>query len=169
MNSQLQELFIAFGVTAVGMLMGLLVMRAGSHAFWRWPVYSAMTMVLGVVLWNLMQAHLFPPDWRFSHPRALYFSALGLYFLLGLALGLLLGGSPGVKRPGRTKRNPHELPAHRAARSAAAAERLNSLFGGIFTSPEIGIDTRTPGAAPAMLPRGFERGLGFRIPALHRE
>jgi hypothetical protein len=106
MNSQLQELFIAFGVTAIAMLAGLLVMRAGSRAYWRWPVYSAMTMVLGVVLWNLVQAHLFPVDWRFSHPRALYYSALGLYFLLGLALGLLLGRVTGRKTPGSDEKEP---------------------------------------------------------------
>lgn len=106
MNSQLQELFIAFGVTAVAMLVGLLVTRASPHAYWRWPVYSAMTMVLGVVLWNLMQAHLFPLDWRLSHPRALYISALGLYILLGLALGLLLGRLTGRKTPGSDEKEP---------------------------------------------------------------
>jgi Na+/glutamate symporter len=106
MNSQLQELFFAFGVTAFAMLAGLLVTRARSHAYWRWPLYSAMTMVLGVVLWNLMQAHLFPPDWHFSHPRALYFSAVALYFLLGLALGLLLGRLTGRKTPGSDEKEP---------------------------------------------------------------
>jgi hypothetical protein len=42
MNSQLNELLIAYVCSAAGMLVGMLVMRAGSRAYWRWPVYSAM-------------------------------------------------------------------------------------------------------------------------------
>ena len=99
MNTQLQELFIAYGVTAAAMLAGLLLMRAGRHAYWRWPVYSAMAMVLGVVSWNLLRAHVFPAEWRVLHARALYFSALVLYMLVGLALGLLLGRLTGRKTP----------------------------------------------------------------------
>jgi len=99
MNSQMQGLFIAYGVTAAAMLAGLLVMRADVHAYWRWPVYSAMAMVLGVVSWNLLRGHVFPPEWTMLHARALYFSALVLYMLVGLALGLLLGRLTGRKTP----------------------------------------------------------------------
>ena len=91
MNVQLRELFIAYAVTAVAMLIGLLVMRADQRAYWRWPVYSAMAMVLGVVAWNLLRAHAFPPGWTISHAHTLYFIALSLYFATGAALGLLLG------------------------------------------------------------------------------
>ena len=38
MNSQLNELLIAYVCSAAGMLVGMLVMRAGSRAYWRWPV-----------------------------------------------------------------------------------------------------------------------------------
>ncbi len=44
-------------------------MRADRRAYWRWPVYSAMTMVLGVVLWSLLRKHVFPPEWE-SRGRA---------------------------------------------------------------------------------------------------
>ena len=50
---QMRELFIAYGLTAGGMLIGLLLMRADRRAYFRWPVYSVMVMALGVVLWNL--------------------------------------------------------------------------------------------------------------------
>ena len=99
MSGQMQGLFIAYGVTAAAMLVGLVVMRADVHAYWRWPVYSAMAMVLGVVSWNLLRAHVFPADWNLLHSRALYFSALVLYMLVGLALGLLLGRLTGRKTP----------------------------------------------------------------------
>jgi hypothetical protein len=89
---QLRELFIAYGLTACGMLIGLLLMRADHRAYFRWPVYSAMVMALGVVLWNLLRKHLLPQEWG-----ALYYSALALYFLLGLAVGLLLGRLTGRK------------------------------------------------------------------------
>lgn len=97
MNIQLRELAITYGITAASMLAGLLVMRADTRAYWRWPVYSAMVMALGVVVWNLLRKHVLPDAWSFSHPRAMYFCALCLYALLGLALGLLLGRLTGGK------------------------------------------------------------------------
>ena len=47
MNTQLGDLVIAYGVTAASMLVGLLSCAPISRAYWRWPVYSAMAMVLG--------------------------------------------------------------------------------------------------------------------------
>ena len=91
MNSQLNELLIAYVTTAAGMLAGMLLMRAGSRAYWRWPVYSAMAMCVGVVVWSTLRKHVFPPAWILLHSQALYFSALALYALLGLGAGLLLG------------------------------------------------------------------------------
>jgi hypothetical protein len=91
MNTQLNELFIAYGATAVAMLAGLLLMRADGRAYWRWPVYSAMCMVLGIVSWNLLRRHLIPPEWLLIHARTLYGCAIALYLLLGLALGLFVG------------------------------------------------------------------------------
>jgi hypothetical protein len=91
MNLQLGELFTAYGVTAFGMLLGLLAMRADARAYWRWPVYSAMAMVFGVVAWNLLRQHVLPADWLITRARALYFCALGLYSITGVTLGLLLG------------------------------------------------------------------------------
>ena len=91
MNSQLNELLIAYVTTAAGMLAGMLVMRAGSRAYWRWPVYSAMAMCVGVVVWSTLRKHVFPPAWILLHSQPLYFSALTLYALLGLGAGLLLG------------------------------------------------------------------------------
>jgi hypothetical protein len=108
LNSQLQELFIAYGVTAAAMLAGLLVMRADARAYWRWPVYSAMAMVLGVVTWNLLRAHALPAEWNFIHAGTLYFSALVLYMLVGLALGLLLGRLTGRKTPRSIDQNDKE-------------------------------------------------------------
>jgi Na+/glutamate symporter len=99
MNLQLQELFIAYGVTALAMLCGLLIMRADARAYWRWPVYSAMAMVLGVVTWNLLRSHLLPPDWFVTRSATLYYGALILYFLTGGALGLLLGRLTRGKTP----------------------------------------------------------------------
>ena len=103
MNAQLRELFIAYGVTAAAMLLGLLAMRAGARAYWRWPVYSAMAMVLGVVAWNLLRQHAFPAEWAATRADALYFCALGLYSLTGAALGLLLGRLTRSKTPGSDK------------------------------------------------------------------
>ena len=37
-SAQLRELAIAYGVTAVAMLIGLLLMRADHRAYFRWPV-----------------------------------------------------------------------------------------------------------------------------------
>jgi len=91
LSTQLRELAIAYGITAVAMLIGLLLMRADNRAYFRWPVYSAMAMALGVVLWNLARKHLLPDEWTFTHPDALYYAALALYFVFGLSLGLLLG------------------------------------------------------------------------------
>ena len=88
---QLHELLIAYALTAGAMLFGLLVMRADSRAYFRWPVYSAMVMALGVVLWNLSRKHWLPEEWGITHASAMYYGALALYFLLGLGLGLLLG------------------------------------------------------------------------------
>ncbi|MEO8018965.1 MAG: hypothetical protein ABI769_14215 [Pseudomonadota bacterium] len=96
---QLRELFIAYGLSAGGMLIGLLAMRADHRAYFRWPVYSVMVMALGVVLWNLLRKHVLPLEWG-----AMYYSALALYFLLGLALGLLLGRVAGRKTPKRDTR-----------------------------------------------------------------
>jgi hypothetical protein len=91
MNPNLRELGIAFGVTAAAMLTGLLLMRADRRAYWRWPVYSAMAMVLGVVLWNLLRKHLLPAEWAVTQPRWLYYGALSLYASVGIGLGLLVG------------------------------------------------------------------------------
>jgi hypothetical protein len=91
MNSQLNELLIAYVCSAGGMLIGMLLMRAGSRAYWRWPVYSAMAMSLGVVLWSVLRKNVFPPEWILAHGRAMYLSALVLYVLLGLGAGFLLG------------------------------------------------------------------------------
>ncbi len=91
MNSQLNELLIAYVCSAVGMLIGMLVTRAGSRAYWRWPVYSAMAMSVGVVFWSVLRKNVFPAEWILLHGRALYLSALALYVLLGLGAGLLLG------------------------------------------------------------------------------
>jgi hypothetical protein len=91
MNAQLNELLIAYVCSAAGMLTGLLMMRADSRAYWRWPVYSAMAMSLGVVVWSVLRKNLFPPEWILLHARALYISALALYVLLGLGAGVLLG------------------------------------------------------------------------------
>jgi Na+/glutamate symporter len=90
-SAQLRELAIAYGITAIAMLIGLLLMRADRRAYFRWPVYSAMAMTLGVVSWNLMRQHMLPEVWIVTHPGVLYYSALALYFVFGLGLGLLLG------------------------------------------------------------------------------
>jgi len=91
MNPDLRELGIAFGVTAAAMLIGLLLMRADRRAYWRWPVYSAMAMVLGVVLWNLLRKNLLPVEWTITRPEWLYYGALSLYASVGAGLGLLVG------------------------------------------------------------------------------
>jgi hypothetical protein len=91
MSAQITTLIIAYAVTASAMLVGLLVTRAGSRAYWRWPVYSAMTMVLGVALWSLLRKHVFPPEWEVTQTQTLYYSALTLYTLVGFSIGALLG------------------------------------------------------------------------------
>ena len=91
MNSQIYGLAIAYGITAIAMLVGLLIMRAGGRAYWRWPVYSAMTMVLGVVLWSLLRRYVLPPEWEVTRAQILFYSALALYAVLGFGLGVLLG------------------------------------------------------------------------------
>ena len=97
MNAQLRELGIAYAITAAAMLIGLLVLRADRRAYFRWPVYSAMAMVLGVVSWNLMRKHLLPAEWTMTHANLLYSGALATYATVGLALGLLLGRLTGRK------------------------------------------------------------------------
>ena len=96
-STQLRELAIAYGLTAVAMLIGLVLMRADRRAYFRWPVYSAMAMALGVVSWNLARKHLLPAAWAITRENALYFGALTLYFVIGLVLGLLLGRLTGRK------------------------------------------------------------------------
>jgi Na+/glutamate symporter len=88
---QMRELFIAYGLTAAAMLIGLLLMRADRRAYFRWPVYSVMVMALGVVLWNLLRKQLLPDEWVFTRAGAMYYAALALYFVMGLGTGALLG------------------------------------------------------------------------------
>lgn len=99
MNSQLGELLIAYGVSAAAMLAGLLLMRADSRAYFRWPVYSVMAMTLGVIAWSLLRKHAMPAAWVRDHSRTLYFCALGLYAVTGVSMGLLLGRLTGRKTP----------------------------------------------------------------------
>ena len=91
MNAQINGLLVAYAVTAVSMLGGLLAMRADSRAYWRLPVYSAMVMVVGVVLWNLLRDRVFPAHWSLTHPSMLYYAALALYAVLGAGVGCGLG------------------------------------------------------------------------------
>ena len=91
MNPQVYGLTIAYGTTAIAMLAGLLLMRADGRAYWRWPVYSAMAMVLGVVLWSLLRKYLLPPEWEITRSQILLYGALGLYALIGFSAGILLG------------------------------------------------------------------------------
>ncbi|HTU64945.1 MAG TPA: hypothetical protein VMF52_03255 [Steroidobacteraceae bacterium] len=103
MNEQIQGLIVAYVATAVPFLGALLMMRADRRAYFRWPVYSAMVMVLGVVLWNVARRHL-PPTWELTHAGALYYAALSLYFALGLGFGVLLG------KLTRRKTDPEQTP-----------------------------------------------------------
>ena len=98
MNPQIRELIIAYVATATPFLGALLLLRPASRAYWRWPVYSAMVMVLGVVLWNLIRRQL-SPLWSVTHASALYYGALTLYVLLGFGIGLLLGRLTQRKTP----------------------------------------------------------------------
>jgi hypothetical protein len=106
-SAQLRELAIAYGVTAGAMLIGLLLMRADQRAYFRWPVYSAMVMALGVVSWNLLRKHLLPEAWDATQPSVIYYGALALYFALGLGVGLLLGRLTGAG-PGNRENSRNE-------------------------------------------------------------
>jgi hypothetical protein len=88
---QMRELFIAYGVTAGAMLIGLLLMRADRRAYFRWPVYSVMVMALGVVSWNLLRKQWMPDSWAITRANEMYYVALSLYFVIGLGVGTLLG------------------------------------------------------------------------------
>ena len=108
MNAQLGDLAIAYGVTAAGMLAGLLLMRADCARL------LALAGVFGHghgarrgVVVSAAQAHA-AAEWTVTHPRALYFCALGLYSVLGIALGLLLGRLTGRKTPSPTQENARE-------------------------------------------------------------
>jgi len=91
MNLQLLSLLIAYAATGTGMLIGLLVMRADARAYFRWPVYSAMVMALGVFCWSMLRRHVLPPEWAVTRQSTLCYGAINLYAVLGLAIGLLLG------------------------------------------------------------------------------
>ncbi len=99
MNPQLQSLLVAYAVSAAGIGVGLLIMRAGSRAWWRLPVYSAMAMGLAVMSWSLVRKHLLPPEWGVTRAQTLYYCALVLYAVTGIALGLLLGKLTQRKTP----------------------------------------------------------------------
>jgi hypothetical protein len=90
-NEQALTLAIAYVVSATGMLAGLLLQRADSRAYWRVPVYSAMVMVIGIVLWNVVRTRALPSIWSLTHATALYYSALALYAVLGFGAGCALG------------------------------------------------------------------------------
>jgi hypothetical protein len=109
-NSQIRELIIAYLATATPFLAALLMLRAEGRAYFRWPVYSVMVMVLGVVLWNVIHKYL-PPAWIVTHSSAVYYSALMLYVLLGFGAGLLLGRLTRRKTPAdETNEQPDEKP-----------------------------------------------------------
>jgi hypothetical protein len=90
MSSQYVQLFIAYASSAGGMLLVLFATRAERRAYWRWPFYSVMAMVLGVVSWNLMRRHVLPPSWGLLHAGAMYVAALAVYAMFGAGLGLLI-------------------------------------------------------------------------------
>ena len=90
LSSQIAELAIAYALAAAGMLAALLLSRADGRAYWRLPVYAAMAMALGVILWNMVRRHL-DLEWIAAHHDLMYAFALALYAALGFALGLLLG------------------------------------------------------------------------------
>jgi hypothetical protein len=91
MNAQLKMLMIAYAITAGAMLLGMWLMRADRRGYLRWPVYSAMAMFLGVWSWNALRRHAMPQEWELTRPALLYYGALGVYALFGLALGLVAG------------------------------------------------------------------------------
>ena len=103
MNLQLLSLLIAYAATGTGMLVGLLIMRADARAYFRWPVYSAMVMALGVVLWSLLRRHVLPEEWAVTRQSTLFYGAIALYAVLGFAIGLLLGR---LTRRSISNRNP---------------------------------------------------------------
>ena len=107
--SQLGELGIAYLLGAAGMLVALLLSRANRRAYFRWPVYSTMTLALGVILWNLLRKHVFPAEWLVGYSAVLYWSALVMYVVLGLLLGLLLGR---ISRGGRSKKEGEDHDPH---------------------------------------------------------
>lgn len=90
MSSQYVQLFIAYAASAAGMWLVLLATRAEKRAYWRWPVYSVMAMVLGVMCWNFMRKHVLPPSWSLLHGGVMYAAALAVYALFGAGLGLLI-------------------------------------------------------------------------------
>jgi Na+/glutamate symporter len=104
--TQLRVLAIAYGLTAAAMLIGLLLKRADRRAYFRWPVYSVMAMVLGVVSWNLLRKHLLPEEWVVTHANVLYYGALGVYAAIGFAFGLLLGRLTGRKNAPESESEP---------------------------------------------------------------
>ena len=99
-SSQLRELAIAYGLTAVAMLIGLIFMRADRRAYFRWPVYSVMVMALSVIVWNMVRSRWLPVEWTSAHTSTVYYAVLTLYFVMGLATGVLLGRLTRGARPG---------------------------------------------------------------------
>ncbi len=91
LSTQLGELGIAWLLAAAGMLAALLITRPDRRAYFRWPVYSTMTLAVGVMLWNFLRKNLFPAEWLVGYSSGLYWSALAMYVVLGLLFGLLLG------------------------------------------------------------------------------
>lgn len=98
MTDQIRGLIIAYVATAVPFLGALLLMRADRRAYFRWPVYSVMVMVLGVVIWNVIGRRL-SPAWKLVHTAELYYGALTLYVMLGFGFGVLLGKLTRRKTP----------------------------------------------------------------------
>jgi len=96
---QLRELAIAYGLTAIAMLIGLLIMRADRRAYFRWPVYSVMVMALSVILWNVVRSRWLPAPWSATHSNTMYYAVLTLYFVMGLGCGVLLGRLTRRKTP----------------------------------------------------------------------
>ncbi len=91
MNAQVQVLVIAYVITAAAMLAGMRLMRGGKSGYLRSPLYSVISLFLGVMLWNQLRRHVLPPLWGLTHPALLYYGALGLYALFGFAIGMLAG------------------------------------------------------------------------------
>ena len=108
MNPQLRSLLVAYAVSAAGLVVGLLIMRAGSRAYWRLPVYSTMAMGVAVMCWSLIRRHLLPPEWGVTRAQTLYYCALVLYVVIGAALGLLLGKLTQRKTPESEAGSAHE-------------------------------------------------------------